>query len=112
MNTRLARARASPNCRQAELRLEVSGIIDGIGRYVPVLHLHGRVGWYRRDQRVYVANVIKHDQGFGVPIVMLPDPDKVYDQDDIIISRFTEEGGWPQFGLPPDSRMACSPIVS
>lgn len=75
---------------EAELRLEVPGIIDGIGRYVPVLH--GRVGWYRRADRVYAANVVKHDQGFGIPLVMLPDPDKVYDQDDIIISL------WQQFG--------------
>jgi hypothetical protein len=77
---------------EGELRLEVPGIIDGIGRYVPVLHLHGRVGWYRRDGRVYAANVVRHDQGFGIPIVMLPDPDKVYDQDDVIISL------WQQFG--------------
>jgi hypothetical protein len=77
---------------EGELRLEIPGIIDGIGRYVPVLHLHGRVGWYRREGRVYAANVVRHDQGFGTPIVMLPDPDKVYDQDDVIISL------WQQFG--------------
>jgi hypothetical protein len=77
---------------EGELRLEIPGIIEGIGRYVPVLHLHGRVGWYRRDGRVYAANVVRHEQGYGIPIVMLPDPDKVYDQDDVIISL------WQQFG--------------
>ena len=58
------------------------GSLGAIGRYIPVLHLHGRVGWYRRDNWVYAANITKHQEGLGVPIVMLPDPTKVYDQDD------------------------------
>jgi hypothetical protein len=39
---------------------------------------------------VYTANVVKHQEGFGTPVVMLPDPDKVYDQDDIIIALWRE----------------------
>jgi len=77
--------------REGELPLAVPGMLNGLGRYVPVLHLHGRVGWYRRDGRVYATNITKHQQGFGIPIVMLPDPAKVYDQDDIINSL------WQQF---------------
>lgn len=77
---------------EAELRLAVPGLLNGLGRYVPVLHLHGRVGWYRHgDGRVYATTVTRHQEGFGIPIVMLPDPDKVYDQDDVINSL------WQQF---------------
>jgi len=55
------------------------------------VHHYGRVGWFRRpDGSVYAANVVKHHAGFGVPVVMLPDPGKVYDQDDIIIAMWRE----------------------
>jgi len=74
-----------------EARLVIPGLLAGLPRYVPVLHLHGRVGWFRRpDGRVYAADVVKHQAGFGVPVVMLPDPAKVYDQDDIIIAMWRE----------------------
>jgi hypothetical protein len=75
---------------EGEARLVVGGLLAGLPRYVPVLHLHGRVGWYRRDGRVYAANVVKHQEEFGIPVVMLPDPEKVYDQDDIIIALWRE----------------------
>lgn len=78
---------------QGEHPLVIPGLLDGLPRYVPVMHLHGRVGWYRRDGRVYGANVFKHQQGFGIPVVMLPDPDKVCDQDDIIIAMWREFSG-------------------
>ena len=69
--------------------VRVTNLLDGIPRYVPVLHLHGRVGWYRQTNssgqvEVYVSSNSNHSQGFGVPIVMLPDPNKVYDSDDVI----------------------------
>jgi hypothetical protein len=70
-----------------ETTIDVRGLIDGMPRYVPVLHLHGRVGWYRRrepDERLYATTVTQHQEGFGVPLVMLPDPDKVYLDDDVI----------------------------
>lgn len=76
--------------REGEARLAVDGLLEGLPRYVPVLHLHGRVGWYRGDGRVYAANVVKHQEGFGIPLVMLPDPEKVYDQDDVIIALWRE----------------------
>jgi hypothetical protein len=58
---------------------------------VPVLHLHGRVGWFRRDNgTVYATDAVRHQAGFGIPVVMLPDPEKVYDQDDIIIAMWRE----------------------
>ena len=76
---------------EGERPLHIPGLLNGIGRYVPVLHLHGRVGWFRRDGRVYGADITKYQRGFGVPVVMLPDPDKAYDHDDGIIAM------WHQF---------------
>lgn len=65
--------------------LDVSDLLDGLPRYTPVLHLHGRVGWYRRENGyIYATDTSKHDSGFGTPIIMLPDPNKVYDGDDVI----------------------------
>lgn len=77
--------------RGGEARLVISGLLAGLPRYVPVLHLHGRVGWFRRDDgTVYAADVVRHQAGFGIPVVMLPDPEKVYDQDDTIIAMWRE----------------------
>lgn len=73
---------------QAPIR--VAGLLDGLPRYTPVLHLHGRVGWFVRDGGVYEANIRNYQSDFGTPLVMLPDPDKVYDQDDIIIAMWQE----------------------
>jgi hypothetical protein len=74
--------------------LSVDGIIQDIGaRRVPILHLHGCVGWYQRaNGEVYH----QHQGSFGaisyddVPIVKLPDPGKVYDPNDIIGQTWSE----------------------
>lgn len=73
--------------------LRVDRIIAGLPRYVPVLHLHGRIGWYRQqeDGTLHSADITRHESGFGIPIVMLPDPDKTYDTDPVIQSL------WEQF---------------
>jgi hypothetical protein len=79
-------------------KLHVKNILEGMPRYVPVLHLHGRVGWYR----IYngVENFTSNDLGatrqqyrrdLGVPIVMLPDPNKAYDDNNLISAL------WAQF---------------
>jgi hypothetical protein len=69
----------------AEGRLVLHNLLDGMPRYTPVLHIHGRVGWYRRrGGEVYSSNITQHDMNYGVPIVMLPDPRKIYDSDDVI----------------------------
>jgi hypothetical protein len=70
--------------------VRVAGLLDGLPRYTPVLHLHGRVGWFVRDGSVYEANVRRYQADFGSPLVMLPDPDKAYDQDGIIIAMWQE----------------------
>jgi hypothetical protein len=76
---------------EGELPLHIPGLLNGIGRYVPVLHLHGRIGWFRRDGRTYGSGITQYQRGLGVPVVMLPDPDKAYDQDDVIAAM------WQQF---------------
>jgi hypothetical protein len=73
--------------------LDVDRLIDATRRYVPVLHLHGRIGWYRRtdsNNLAYASNVRRHETGFGIPIVMLPDPNKVYGSEPIINSLWTQ----------------------
>lgn len=83
-----------PQARSSEQQLQVDALIEGLPRYVPVLHLHGRVGWYRRldgyGQPVYATTATRHQSGFGVPIVMLPDPDKAYGSDPIINSLWLQ----------------------
>lgn len=77
----------------AQKPLDVVGILGGLPRQTPVLHLHGKVGWYRdpRDgTAMYRAQVTTHDRQFGVPIVMLPDPEK--DPSDDVLALM-----WSQF---------------
>jgi hypothetical protein len=82
--------------RDGEVPVDVEGLVDGLGRSVPVLHLHGRVGWYRRSTSEghtapFAIRTTRHNPGYGTPIVMLPDPNKAYDSDDIVSSL------WRQF---------------
>lgn len=81
----------SPFNPEREIRAE--RLLEGMPRYVPVLHLHGRVGWLRRqDGGAYSNPAAKsYDAGYGVPIVMLPDLEKDYATDPIISTL------WDQF---------------
>lgn len=75
---------------QGEAPLRVDRLLDGMPRYVPV-HLHGRIGWYVRDgNRPVSGNVTRHNEGYGVPIVMLPDPDKDYASNPVIFSLWSQ----------------------
>jgi hypothetical protein len=66
--------------------LDVAGLLDGLPRHSPVLHLHGKVGWYRQaDGSVESRDVAQHDALHGVPLVMLPDPEKTYDSDGVLV---------------------------
>jgi SIR2-like protein len=65
--------------------LDVAGLLDGMPRTTPVLHLHGKAGWYRNsDGLVEVLDVTQHHQSHGVPVVMLPDPNKTFAGDDVL----------------------------
>jgi hypothetical protein len=72
--------------------LDTSGVLDGMPRYTPLLHLHGRIGWYRSDgaPAAVVNKATRHSSEFGVPIVMLPDPGKSYDEQPVIIDTWAE----------------------
>jgi hypothetical protein len=65
--------------------LDVVGLLGGMGRSTPVLHLHGKAGWYRdRNGDVQVLDVVQHHSSHGVPVVMLPDPSKSYAGNDVL----------------------------
>ena len=77
-------------------RVYVDSLVEGMGRARPVLHLHGRVGWFRRDVgsgriEEYAADVTEYRPDYGTPIVMLPNPKKAYDADGVVASL------WAQF---------------
>jgi hypothetical protein len=76
---------------RVESRLSVDGLLRGMPRYVPIIHLHGRIGWYHRnDGQSYSSDIHMHNRDSGVPILMLPDPDKAYDTDPIITSLWSQ----------------------
>lgn len=68
--------------------IEPYGLLDNIRTTVPTLHLHGRIGWYRRREEdggeAYAGDMVQYNPSFGAPIVMLPAPTKSYEADDII----------------------------
>jgi hypothetical protein len=91
--TRLPDWGAVPTVMQnSEVELKVEGLVDGLPRYTPVLHLHGRVGWYRRPDGVpRSTGAQSHQAGSGSPIVVLPDPNKAYE--DVLLGDL-----WREFG--------------
>jgi hypothetical protein len=74
--------------RAGEPIIDPDTLLDGVKTTVPVLHLHGRIGWYRRRAAeggaAVAVNNAAYQPGIGTPIVMLPDPNKVYDSDPVI----------------------------
>ena len=70
--------------------LRVDGLLDGMSRYVPVLHLHGRVGWLRRADdasEIEVENA-RAPLADHIPIIELPGLNKNYG--DSVISALWE----------------------
>lgn len=60
-------------------RLEPNGLIAKASQTcVPVIHLHGAVGWYRRGTRVVIYGADEHyNPTLGdAPALLMPDPDK------------------------------------
>jgi hypothetical protein len=77
-------------------RLDIEFLADSIdaGR-IPVLHLHGKIGWYETENQYPHGRYIVHNEfseDIGTPILQLPDPDKGYDDD--IIDQI-----WVQFKI-------------
>jgi hypothetical protein len=83
--------------RISETIIDADTLLAGVKTTVPVMHLHGRIGWHRRRAseggNAIAVNAAAYQPGFGTPIVMLPDPNKVYDSDpviNVIWSQFEE----------------------
>lgn len=75
----------------SERPIRVDGLLGGMPRYVPVLHLHGRVEWFRQPRMgLRSTPVARYDPQFGIPVVMLPDLEKSYDGDPTITSLWQE----------------------
>jgi hypothetical protein len=79
---------SQPNGGEQPLRVE--GLLDGIPRYAPVLHLHGSIGWFQREDKAISNGSTSYNEGDGIAMIMLPDPDKDYGSNPIIVSLWSE----------------------
>lgn len=62
-------------------KLDVAGLVEGSASTgsTPVLHLHGAVGWYHREQDGQVRDYTGDDpymKALGTPVILYPDPRK------------------------------------
>jgi hypothetical protein len=75
--------------------VHVGGLVDSGKRTVPVLHLHGCLGWYRHsdsDEPPYSTdNRSRYEPAHGDPVVLLPEMNKSYGGDALVRSL------WDQF---------------
>lgn len=84
--------------QSSECRLVMANLVAGLPRYTPVLHLHGKAGWYRRtDPNLteagrgdFAIDGTQYSEESGTPIIMLPDPEKSYDAHDAISTLWGE----------------------
>lgn len=82
-----------PSFDAASRPIRVTGLSAGWTEYqTPVLHLHGRVGWYidDTDTLISVNPAGKLQTGLGRPGLLLPDLDKDYGQLPAINDMWTE----------------------
>ena len=70
--------------------LKVDDLLGGMNRYTPVLHLHGKAGWYEKDERVIEIAHNEYSKDFGIPVVMLPDLAKDYGASAVINSIWSQ----------------------
>lgn len=57
--------------------LSPQGMVEGRDTAIPVLHLHGAVGWYERDGVVSDHYADRpYNPTLGTPVVLYPDPEK------------------------------------
>ena len=81
------------NPRNPNVPVRVERLLEGGTRHVPVLHLHGCLGWYRRsdDDALMYFGGGRYEPQLGGPVMVLPDPEKSYGDDPAITSL------WDQF---------------
>lgn len=73
--------------------LEIRGLVDGWSWYRdPVLHLHGRVGWYLQDDGTLMSTDpnAKYFPHMGQPGLLLPDPNKDYTEIPVLNDMWNE----------------------
>lgn len=83
----------SAHPRGGEKKIDVRGLVRNMGSLdVPILHLHGSVGWFQRvDGSAYATIPNAEPQTHGdIPIVMLPDPEKDYQSNATIRDTWIE----------------------
>jgi len=88
----------------SESHLDPKGLVEDMTpRRTPLLHLHGKVGWYReRGGRVVChPSTSPYDESVGVPALLLPTPDKRYEEEPAV------EAIWQEF----DHAIAAQPRV-
>ena len=78
--------------------LKPTGLVDWSvdnKRMIPVLHLHGAVGWYEQSngEILKVPAIADFNSGLGVPVVSPPDPDKRPESDERLAVL------WSQFAI-------------
>lgn len=77
-----------PRARGGDRLIVPYSLLDSVRTTVPLLHLHGRIGWYRRREKEggepFASDMSEHNPSYGTPIVMLPSPNKVYEGDEVI----------------------------
>ncbi|HXC76152.1 MAG TPA: hypothetical protein VNU19_03795 [Candidatus Acidoferrum sp.] len=79
------------NAAQGPIR--VRGLASVLSPYrVPVLHLHGRVGWYVDDAGILVSvnPGSPFQAGIGAPGLLLPDPEKNYAELPALVEMWEE----------------------
>jgi hypothetical protein len=78
--------------RAGDTIIDPEPVLGRVAAGVPILHLHGKIGWYRRSAddggQAIAVNMDSYQPGFGTALVMLPDPNKVYDSDPVINTIF------------------------
>ncbi len=76
--------------QHAERTFKIEGLVRS--RHVPLMHLHGRVGWFTRpDGAPYASDGHRtYNRDAGVPIIVLPDTEKNLASDQIINAMWGE----------------------
>jgi hypothetical protein len=81
----------NPLGQPSDRALSVEGILDGLPRHTPVLHLHGRVNWLMTPDGIAKSSGMYQESSpddMGVPIAMLPQLEKDYQGDAFLASMW------------------------
>lgn len=97
--------------------LSAEGLVDACdgSEEIPVIHLHGAVGWYRAETGVHQhAGDLPFNASLGTPVVLYPDPDKDAASDaavSVLWNEFATALEWASHVLVLGHSMHDAPIV-